>query len=66
MPKTQPAVAPDLVTTAWAADELGVKVQTINRWVREKRLTPYVDTDVAPARLYLKADVLALRPAIVA
>lgn len=51
----------ELISTRQAAEEHQVTPQTINRWVREKRLTPvlqsYGDTGT---RFYRRADVAAL------
>lgn len=52
---------PTLITTAEAAERLGVSVPTLNRWVRHGRVTPAIE---APgprgARFFDPSDVDAL------
>lgn len=48
----------ELLFTADVADRLGVTVRTVNRWVREGRLTPQMQGPGAKgARLYHPAEV---------
>lgn len=60
----------DLVTTAEAAEILGVKVQTVSRWARQGGLTPAYEPPknkrdrAAATRLFHRADVLAHRDAV--
>jgi excisionase family DNA binding protein len=50
-----------LLTTRQAAERCGVTVQTVNRWVRENRLTPAVQGEGSTGtRFYRQADVDAL------
>lgn len=51
----------ELVSTKTAAEIAGLSVATINRWVREGRLTPIAEADgIRGARFYRRSDVEAL------
>lgn len=51
----------DLVSTAEASEISGLSVATINRWVREGRLTPAYEGDgIRGTRLYRRSDIEAL------
>ena len=52
---------PHLLTTAQVAERLNVSVPTINRWVRDGRITPTVEAPgLRGARFFDPADVTAL------
>lgn len=56
MPDTQSDI--DLLSTIKIAEELGVERQTVNRWVRQKKLTPVFQTTTdTGARVFLRSEV---------
>lgn len=51
----------DLIGTKTVAEMLGKSVDTINRWVKEGRITPTIEMPgETGARLYRRSDVEAL------
>lgn len=56
-----PTDTDDLLTTAQAAEVLGVTVRTVARWADSGRLTPAVEfPGLRGPRMFRQADVLAL------
>ena len=52
---------PSLVSTKQASEISGLSVATINRWVREGRLTAEVEVEgPRGARFFLRSDIEAL------
>ena len=51
----------DFLSTRQVADELGVGITTVNRWVRDGRLRPTVQGDgIRGARFFRRSDIDAL------
>jgi excisionase family DNA binding protein len=58
------ATTPTLLTTAQAAERLGVDVRTIHRWVKRGTLTPALKaTGLRGPLFFAESDVLAAKPA---